>query len=104
MWQKLCYLIPRTKFRRKNMPFLKQTPTTRRIMVTLPETMIDRLDEYVNPRERSALVEEALEAHLAKLDAAWEREQRSEARRERIDAFWGRLRQSSRKAAQSFLP
>ncbi|MFQ5434194.1 MAG: hypothetical protein ACE5FD_04890 [Anaerolineae bacterium] len=39
--------------------------TTKKITVTLPEKLIDRLDKYIPPRQRSSFIAEAISTHLA---------------------------------------
>ena len=41
------------------------TYSKRKITVTLPVNLLDRLDESVSPRGRSRFIEEAIEARLA---------------------------------------
>lgn len=39
--------------------------TTKKITVTLPEKLIDRLDEFIPPRQRSSFIAEAISTQLA---------------------------------------
>ena len=77
---------------------------TKRICLNLPANLLDQLDMYVAPSERSELVADLLEEYVAALQAEDDQIARVEARREQMQLWAERLRDSGRKAADMFLP
>ncbi len=76
----------------------------KRFYVTLPERLLARLDDFIDPSERNDLIHDLLEEYVVTLEAEEEHVARVEARRERMQLIVTNLRKSGRKAAEIFLP
>ena len=76
----------------------------KRISITLPIETLERLNDFVAPVERSAIVADLIEDYLDDLEAAFEQEERQEQRRQQRERWIQRLRTSGQKAADLFLP
>ena len=76
----------------------------KKICVTLPESLLHQLDEYVLPHERGELITELLADYVDSLIAEDEQIARAEARKEQMHVWIERFKSSRRKAADMFLP
>ena len=76
----------------------------KRICITVPESLLHQLDEYILPSERSELIADLLTDYVDSLIAEDQQIARAEARKEQMHVWIERFKSSRRKAAEMFLP